>query len=48
MSKASADEQKALKYRDATISTTKRSMRIDGRIEQPNYTVIHDVSMAGR
>jgi predicted transposase YbfD/YdcC len=38
-----ADEQKALKYRDATISTHETVDADHGRIETRNYTVIHDV-----
>src|ERR1700745_4208911 len=37
------DEQKALKYRDATISTHETVDADHGRIETRNYTVIHDV-----
>jgi len=37
------DEQKALKYRDATISTHETIDADHGRIETRNYTVIHDV-----
>jgi predicted transposase YbfD/YdcC len=36
------DEQKARKYKDTTISTTKRSTLNHGRIETRNYTVIHN------
>src|SRR6478752_6689729 len=38
-----ANEQKALKYRDATISTHETVDADHGRIETRNYTVIHDV-----
>ena len=37
------DEQKALKYRDSTISTHETIDADHGRIETRNYTVIHDV-----
>jgi predicted transposase YbfD/YdcC len=37
------DEQKALKYKDTTISTHKTVDADHGRIETRNYTVIHDV-----
>jgi predicted transposase YbfD/YdcC len=37
------DEQKALKYRDTTISTHETIDADHGRIETRNYTVIHDV-----
>lgn len=37
------DEQKALKYRDTTISTHATVDADHGRIETRNYTVIHDV-----
>jgi len=37
------DEQKALKYRDTTISTHETVDADHGRIETRNYTVIHDV-----
>src|SRR5438128_10722987 len=38
------DEQKALKYRDTTISTHETVDADHGRIETRNYTVIHDVA----
>ena len=37
------DEQKALKYKDTTISTHETVDGDHGRIETRNYTVIHDV-----
>jgi len=37
------DEQKALKYRDTTVSTHQTVDGDHGRIETRNYTVIHDV-----
>jgi len=37
------DEQKALQYKDTTISTHKTVDADHGRIETRNYTVIHDV-----
>jgi predicted transposase YbfD/YdcC len=37
------DEQKALKYKDTTISTHQTVDADHGRIETRNYTVIHDV-----
>ena len=37
------DEQKALKYKDTTISTHETVDADHGRIETRNYTVIHDV-----
>jgi predicted transposase YbfD/YdcC len=37
------DEQKALKYKDTTISTHATVDADHGRIETRNYTVIHDV-----
>ena len=37
------DEQKALKYKDTTISTHETLDADHGRIETRNYTVIHDV-----
>jgi predicted transposase YbfD/YdcC len=37
------DEQKALKYRDTTISTYETVDADHGRIETRHYTVIHDV-----
>src|SRR5216684_3692175 len=37
------DEQKALKYKDTTISTLETVDADHGRIETRNYTVIHDV-----
>ena len=39
-----ADEQKALKYKDTTISTHATVDADHGRIETRNYTVIHDVA----
>ena len=38
-----ADEQKALQYKDTTISTHETVDADHGRIETRNYTVIHDV-----
>ena len=38
------DEQKALKYKDTTISTHETVDADHGRIETRNYTVIHDVN----
>jgi predicted transposase YbfD/YdcC len=37
------DEQKALKYKDTTVSTHETVDGDHGRIETRNYTVIHDV-----
>src|SRR5262249_23760303 len=37
------EEQKALKYKDTTISTHQTVDADHGRIETRNYTVIHDV-----
>lgn len=41
--KVFVDEQKALKYKDTTISTHETTDADHGRIETRNYTVIHDV-----
>jgi predicted transposase YbfD/YdcC len=38
------DEQKALKYKDTTISTHETVDGDHGRIETRNYTVVHDVA----
>jgi hypothetical protein len=43
MSRSSSIEQKALKYKDSTISTHKTIDADHGRIVTRNYTVIHDV-----